>query len=353
MTNIGILPILQAPVDEYDTITTVMNKFVSISNHIGQTHTVITADQPLYAKGMELIWANKEKYGNVIFRLGGLHVCFNFLKAIRQHAESAGLDDLWIESGLYPANVTENMLTGKAYYRAVRAHTLTYEALWRLRWVIFRAWVANRGIQYPELDHVDTQSAVVSDEFREKVYGHSNVMESEVDKLNEAVKDSQLIMRLEEFDELCKENSNYAFWMTYMSMIRILLDFIRAEREGNWQLYLEAFTAMLPWLTAYDHLNYARWGPVYLTEMLSLESKAPSVYHEFMNGNFVVKRSDNHFSQIPTDQATEWINKICKLNNGIIGITTNDQARDKFCITWGTRSNVSQTVRTSRRGRVI
>ena len=109
MTNNGILPILQAPGDEYDAITTVMNEFVPISNHIGQTHTVITADQPLYAKGMELIWANKVKYGNVIFRLGGLHVCFNFLKAIGQHAESAGLEDLWIESGLYPVYVTENM----------------------------------------------------------------------------------------------------------------------------------------------------------------------------------------------------------------------------------------------------
>ena len=54
---------------------------------------------------------------------------FNFLK----HVESAGLEDLWVEAGLYPPNVTENMFSGKAYYRAVRAHTLTYEALWRLR----------------------------------------------------------------------------------------------------------------------------------------------------------------------------------------------------------------------------
>ena len=158
MINIGMLPILQAPADEYDTITTIINRFVSISYHIGQTHTVITADQPLYAKGMELVWANNEKYGNVIFRLGGLHVCFNFLKAIGQHTESAGLEDLWIESGLFPANVTENMLSGKAYDRAVRAHTLTYEALWRLRWVIFRAWIANKGIGYPELEEVDKQT---------------------------------------------------------------------------------------------------------------------------------------------------------------------------------------------------
>ena len=110
-------------------------------------------------------------------------------------------------------------------------------------------------------------------------------------------------------------------------------------------MHLEAFAAMLPWLTAYDHLNYARWGPVYLAKMKDLENRAPEVYTEFMNGNFVVKRSNNHFSQIPTDQATEWINTLCKLNNGIIGITRNDSARDKFCITWAFRSNISQKMR--------
>ena len=294
---------------------------------------------------MELVWANQEKYGNVIFRLRGLHVCFNFLKAIGQHVESAGLEELWIEAGLYPPNVTENMLSGKAYYKYVRAHTLTYEALWRLRWVILRSWIAHRGLEYPKLEHLDDQSAVVSDAFGEKVYGYSEVMKDNIKELNDAVKDSNLIAQLNEFDELCKGNCNYSLWMTYMGMVAILLDFITAEREGNWQLHLEAFAAMIPWLTIYDHLNYARWGPMYLTEILSLESKAPSVYHEFMAGNLVVKRSDNHFSQIPTDQATEWMNKICKMNNGIISITRNDQERDKFCITWGTRSNVSQTIR--------
>ena len=84
--------ILQAPADEYDTITTVINRFKAISQHLGQTHTVIPSDQPLYAKGKELVWANKDLFNKVIFRLGGLHVYFNYLKAF----ESAGLEDLWI-----------------------------------------------------------------------------------------------------------------------------------------------------------------------------------------------------------------------------------------------------------------
>ena len=65
-----MLPILQAPADNYDTMATVINRFVSTSRHFGQKYTVITADQPLYSRGKELVWANEENYGNVIFRMG-------------------------------------------------------------------------------------------------------------------------------------------------------------------------------------------------------------------------------------------------------------------------------------------
>ena len=65
-----------------------------------------------------------------------------------------------------------------------------------------------------------------------------------------------------------------------------------------------------------------------------------SLLHRFM-GNFVVKRSYNHFNQVPLDQATEWMNRMCKISNGIIGITRNDPARNLFCVTWAEHSHVS------------
>ena len=80
---------------------------MSVSRHFGQRFTVITVDQPLYSWGEELVWASDKNKRNVIYRLGGLHVCFNFLKAIGQHEESAGLDYVWIESGVFVPNTTE------------------------------------------------------------------------------------------------------------------------------------------------------------------------------------------------------------------------------------------------------
>ena len=61
--------------------------------------------------------------------------------------------------------------------------------------------------------------------------------------------------------------------------------------------------------------------------------RAPEVYQEFVGGNFFVKKTNGAFSQVSIDKATEWVNKLCKLSNGIIGITKTDSARDRFCIT--------------------
>ncbi|KAI0222070.1 hypothetical protein LSAT2_026672, partial [Lamellibrachia satsuma] len=53
---------------------------------ISQKPTTTTADQPLHSRGNELVWANP-KFENVIFLVGGFHVCFNCLKAIGQHTD--------------------------------------------------------------------------------------------------------------------------------------------------------------------------------------------------------------------------------------------------------------------------
>ena len=132
ITTPGMLPILQAPADDNNTMTTILNRFTSIAKHLGQPNTVIAVDQPLYSRGKEIIWANPEKCQNVVLVMGHLHVLFNFLKAIGQHMENSGLADIWVESGVFAQNTTGAMLEGKQYYRAVRGHLLTYEALSRI-----------------------------------------------------------------------------------------------------------------------------------------------------------------------------------------------------------------------------
>lgn len=144
VTTMVMLPILQAPAGDNDTIITVTNCFIAISKHMRQKYTIIMANQLLYSRSKEICWSNS-KFDNVIFVMGGLHICFNFLKPISQHISNAGLDDLWTESGAYATKTTETMLDGKAYYQAVRAHMLTCEALQHIKWSMFKTIAHQKG----------------------------------------------------------------------------------------------------------------------------------------------------------------------------------------------------------------
>ena len=83
-------------------------------------------------------------------------------------------------------------------------------------------------------------------------------------------------------------------------MADILLQFIKAERSGNWDLHLSALAEMTPHFFAMDRPNYARWLPVYIAEMNMLESSHRKVRKEFLAGNFSVSRSGHLFSQVST-----------------------------------------------------
>ena len=88
---------------------------------------------------------------------------------------------------------------------------------------------------------------------------------------------------------------NFQYWWQYMNMVSTLLLFIRAQRDGRWEVHLFAFREMLPFFHHYDHINYARWGCVYLAEMNQLPGE---VKDEFCEGNFVVKESNRRFNQV-------------------------------------------------------
>ena len=97
-----------------------------------------------------------------------------------------------------------------------------------------------------------------------------------------------------------------SFWMSYIDLVDILLNMVRASREGHWELHLSAIEQMIPWCFAYDNVNYARYLPAYLSEMTHLEETHPEA-HEFLKyAGFSVQIGDqNPFGRVPVDQTCE------------------------------------------------
>ena len=173
--------------------------------------------------------------------------------------DESGLRELWIECDVLGANSAQHVMAGKGYARSLRTHKLTLQALWQ--------------VLLPRLnDHLDSvdvnlRTQIVSDGIpndSETIAKIVNILRSE--RFNQAMTD--FVKALKE------EDPNYEFWWNYMEMVCILLYFIRAQRDGSWDLYLYAFRRMLPFFFRYDHINYARWGTVYLAEMAKVSNGA-------------------------------------------------------------------------------
>lgn len=332
VTIVGPLPIVNAPAHEFETLWTVILRCKAMTRLRNGKYTVVTMDEGLYNKAKMLQWAKTEEFKSVIIVLGGFHTQMTFTKVIGKYLQSSGISDIWAESEVFGETTSENILKGKHWNRAMRAHKLSYEALWRVLWPILVAWAKDNSKDGTLVD-LSTQLATQFDKSSAMdAAAYSNLID-EVAEVTGIVK---------EFDATHQDDSTYRYWRQYMNLVSILLRFTRAIREGNWELYLSSFSEMLPWFAAFDHVNYTRWGVVFLADMKLLPHTAPEVYQGFQRGDFVTKETKSAFNQIADDQALEHVNKSGKVAGGLVGITRTESARDRWCLTYNERAKLSE-----------
>ena len=135
VTEIGALPLLPEVAHDWSTLLTVVKQAVLLKElAVGQNHaTVITFDMALYEKVVQLIDSHPELKGKVVPRLGELHVVMCALRALGSSIENSGIDDAWIESGVYGSATTRQILKCTHYKRSLLAHIHSYMALYDLK----------------------------------------------------------------------------------------------------------------------------------------------------------------------------------------------------------------------------
>ena len=107
---------------------------------------------------------------------------------------------------------------------------------------------------------------------------------------------------------------------------------MRAFKEANFALYVDAIRQILPWPFVMDHTNYARWLAVHYWDMQVLCSKHPDVYKHFSDGAFVVHKTNRAFSSIALDHAHEQVNALVKDQGGAVGLTENPAALRRWMV---------------------
>lgn len=65
-----------------------------------------------------------EKFESHVLRLGGFHTLSCYMSALGKICATAGLRDLFVDSGVYAGCTVDQILQGKQFNRGVRAYTL-------------------------------------------------------------------------------------------------------------------------------------------------------------------------------------------------------------------------------------
>ena len=121
-----------------------------------------------------------------------------------------------------------------------------------------------------------------------------------------------------------KRSPTFLFWDLVIKYETLVLLVVRAQRQRNFDLYVEALEELVPLFFVLDHISYARWVPIHIHDLKSLPE---SIAQEFTdNGHWVLSRTGNRFSAIPFDQAHEQENKLVKSAGGAVGLTENPVA---------------------------
>ena len=134
------------------------------------------------------------------------------------------MEDLLIESGVYAAVTTSVLMLGKSYNRGIRAHKFVMETLFRLLWKTFLEWLSKKA---GALDNEVKKDVPMSSECQStiKMEGFVNVPWL---KLQGCVE--PLFSLIDAFKSESNEKSKvFSFWVEYIVIVLVLLQFIKAE----------------------------------------------------------------------------------------------------------------------------
>ena len=230
------MPLLRDQAHEMPTIKHVMDKVKKTTSFLNPTQTtVITTDQPLFALAKQIQWDWPDEYGNFVIMMGALHIEMAALRMVGRILKGSGWMTAIEESGLSSAGTAESFLSVDNVTKTRRAHQVTVCSLYSLMKAANEKKELPPNVGLAELRGTDTI-----------------------------------------FQEWCNsksENPQFKYWEMVLTTKPKILAFIRSLREGNFEAYKEAITALLPHFLSNDNTHYSRWLTVHLIDMLVLEKK--------------------------------------------------------------------------------
>ena len=248
------------------------------------------------------------------------------LKSLGKYIDNSGLDQAFVEPKIYGPGTLDQIKEGKPMKRSLEAFHTLYTTL-------FNIYIQNFLESHPLLEK----------ELREGIIHAVTTLQNLSHNDKEAISENhtrilQVLNQISFFDEKKKYDESLEnqgkFLFNFMKMFENLLLFIRATRQCLWEEHLASLDRFVKYFFVLDLQNYARYSPVYLSQMYNLQASDPETWDFLRSGSLSVSKSLIPFCSIGVDHALEQENRCMKVLGGIKGIANHQSALDQhFLIT--------------------
>lgn len=184
----------------------------------GKCCSVLTFDQPLYARAVKIHLDCPEKFSKVFLRIGGFHQLMSFLGALCKLMEGSGFEQV-LET-VYAANSIPKMMSGKSYTRILRALLLLDCAVHN---VLVNTYLETGIVSQLNWDKMISELTVT----------YTMLMNNDI-SLQDAANTSQVLQLyslLEQIHSKYSSRRTAHLWLNLCKCISIVRRFIQAERS--------------------------------------------------------------------------------------------------------------------------
>ena len=257
----GFLAHLPYPVTEYSTVFTALHNFFKILSQLNQTALPIFCDEGVFPIVFDIVLSNPKEFDKLIPMLGSFHAAKVVEHCIGKCLRGSRVEDALVETGVFGLKAVESLMNGSHYIRSLRGMIILADALNTLKWEAF--WNTNDRTDFGDILSVADPLKIA---FKEK----DNSRDKEYyDQLLLYITD--LKECFENFSSSCKNMSEMCqYWLGFLEIVSILKALIAADREGDWQAYLQAMQNLLLVFRECDSINYLRYASWYVEKMTKL-----------------------------------------------------------------------------------
>ena len=248
------------------------------------------------------------------------------MRCAGKYLRGSGLEDGLIECVDIGSKIIEQVFSGSHYYRSFFGLSVIEDAVTHLKMEAF--WKHHDPSEFADAITVvkRLRSSLISK--------YDKLAKTTFKDVNQNKKIRELLSAINEFTEKCSTDSEMCRYLeNYIKIIGTIKQLIRSDREANFLQHIKIVGGLCTIFTGGDGVNYKRCCSFYHEVIKNLKNNHPSVYLEFMQGNFVVKTCDGEFNSVAADMKLEQtIQRSSKSSHGIIGNTRSYDYTTEWCL---------------------